>query len=306
MKKFLLLCTAACASLFSQAQNCSDIFISEYLEGTHNNKAIELYNPTANAILLDGQYSMGRDRDGAGNPMLMPITGLIQPYSTRVFVLDKRDPNGTGNETPIFADLQAKADTFVNPVYVQNNSPMYFNGDDAFALVKNGNTLLDVVGKIGEDPGEGWFVPGDPFTRWWTVDNTLIRKSTVQHGVMTNPNVFDPSLEWDSLPVNTFDSLGFHRCICAPTMVSVNELELPSVFSVYPNPLTAGNLMIKSEKELSGFTVINGNGQIIKRESIFERQRYYNLNLPEVAPGVYIIEVEFMDGTKSYQKLLSK
>jgi len=214
MKKLLLLCAVASASFFSQAQDCSDIFISEYVEGTQNDKAIELYNPTANPIVLNGQYSMGRDRDGSGNPMLLPITGTIQPYSTRVFVLDKRNPNGTGNEIPVTMALQAKADTFVNPVYVQNNSPMYFNGDDAFALVKNGTTILDVVGRIGEDPGEGWHVPGDPNTRWWTVDNTLIRKSTVEHGVLTNPAVFDPSLEWDSLPVNTFDSLGSHTCSC--------------------------------------------------------------------------------------------
>jgi len=305
MKKLLLLCAVASASFFSQAQDCSDIFISEYVEGTQNDKAIELYNPTANPIVLNGQYSMGRDRDGAGNPMLLPITGTIQPYSTRVFVLDKRNPNGTGNEIPVTMALQAKADTFVNPVYVQNNSPMYFNGDDAFALVKNGTTLLDVVGRIGEDPGEGWYVPGDPNTRWWTVDNTMIRKYNIKHGVTTNPAVFDPSLEWDSLPVNTFEFLGSHECICAEG-VNVGELENQSTFNVYPNPIAAGNLMIKSNKDLRSFTVISGSGQIIKRENIYERQRYYNLNLPQVAPGVYMIEVEFADGTKSYQKLLSK
>ena len=28
------------------AQNCTDLFISEYVEGSYNNKAIELYNTT--------------------------------------------------------------------------------------------------------------------------------------------------------------------------------------------------------------------------------------------------------------------
>ena len=34
------------------AQNCTDLFISEYVEGSHNNKAIELYNPTNENIDL--------------------------------------------------------------------------------------------------------------------------------------------------------------------------------------------------------------------------------------------------------------
>ena len=38
------------------AQDCSDIFISEYVEGSYNNKAIELYNPTNEAIDLS-KYS---------------------------------------------------------------------------------------------------------------------------------------------------------------------------------------------------------------------------------------------------------
>jgi hypothetical protein len=29
---------------------CSDLFISEYVEGSGNNKAIEIYNPSTNSI----------------------------------------------------------------------------------------------------------------------------------------------------------------------------------------------------------------------------------------------------------------
>jgi len=97
MKKLLLCASATWFGMSAFAQNnCFDIFISEYVEGSNNNKAIELYNPTPNAIVLDGMYSMGRDRDGAGVPMLLPITGTIQPFDVRVFALDKRDAAGTG------------------------------------------------------------------------------------------------------------------------------------------------------------------------------------------------------------------
>jgi len=301
MKRIILL--VSCIGLFSavSAQNCSDIFISEYVEGTENNKAIELYNPTSAPIVLDGLYSMGRDRDGAGVPMLLPITGTIQPYGVRVFALDKRNPDGTGNEVPLDADLQAAADTFLNPVYVQTNSPMYFNGDDAFVLVKNGNQILDLMGKIGEDPGGGWWQPGDTTTRWWTQDNTLIRKQEILHGVTANPAVFDPSLEWDSLPANTFTELGQHLCNCQEVVSTHNISDL--TFSVFPNPIAAGRFVIRGNAELDRFALYSADGRVILSGNL-AGMIYNDVALPEAAQGVYYLEVYSRTGASKVEKLL--
>ncbi len=209
-------CTDSCSDpVGPPTGNCQEIFISEYVEGTSNNKAIELYNPTANAIdLAAGNYSMGREYNGSGMPMLMPITGVIPAYGTRVFVLDKRDANGTGNETPVWQDLQAVADTFVNPVYVQSYSPFYFNGDDAFVLVKDETTILDIIGRIGEDPGTGWFDPSDPNMTPLTINKTLVRKSNIGQGLSVNPSVFNPLDEWDIYDIDDFSHLGWHESWC--------------------------------------------------------------------------------------------
>ena len=110
MKKHLLLAAFAVATLGTNAQDCSDLFISEYVEGSGNNKAIELYNPTNAAIDLSA-YQCGRFRDGSGTPMTVQLSGSIGAYGTYVIALDKRDPNGSGNEAPIEAALQAVADT---------------------------------------------------------------------------------------------------------------------------------------------------------------------------------------------------
>ncbi|MFN5621178.1 MAG: T9SS type A sorting domain-containing protein [Flavobacteriales bacterium] len=210
---------------FNIQTDCADeIFISEYVEGTANNKAIELYNPSSEPIVLTGVYSMGRDRDGSGVPMLMDITGVIQPHDVRVFALDKRDPNATGTELAISPLLEAVADTFLNPVYVQFNSPMYYNGDDAFVLVKNGNQIIDIVGEIGFDPGSGWWDPNDPNQLWWTVDNSMVRKPEILQGVTVNPTSFDPSLEWDTLSVDDFSHLGWHETICASSQAGCTNL----------------------------------------------------------------------------------
>ena len=303
MKKYLLvhLVSMFCLSAFSQ--NCSDIFISEYVEGTENNKAIELYNPTAQAIVLDGAYSMGRDRDGAGVPMLLPITGTIQPYGVRVFALDKRDPNGTGNEVPLAAELQAVADTFLNPVYVQTNSPMYFNGDDAFVLVKNGNQILDLMGKIGEDPGGGWWQPGDTTTRWWTQDNTLIRKQEILHGVTVNPTVFDPSLEWDSLPANTFTELGHHLCNCE-VPISTGSIETLQ-FSVFPNPIANGKFTVRGNSQLESFRLYSCEGRLISSGKL-SGLLFNDIQLPEAAPGLYYLEVRSQSGRSKVEKLIAQ
>lgn len=307
MKRVLLACGASLFAYAAVAQqaDCSDIFISEYVEGLQNNKAIELYNPTNQPINLGaGNYKMGRDRDGAGNPMLLPITGIIEPYGTRVFVLDKRDPNGTGNEVPVADELQAVADTFLNPVYVQSFSPMYFNGDDAFVLVKGTATILDIIGKIGEDPGGGWWEPGDPNTAWWTEDNTLIRKSAVKKGVLSNPGVFDPSLQWDSLPANTFTNLGVHACDCQiPDGVSEREL---TELTVFPNPIAHGELAIRANKEIRGYAIYSASGSLVTRREELGNARYYSEALPEAVTGVYFLEVWFADGSRIHRKLLAR
>ncbi len=311
MKRILLFGCSVVTALFStaQTQDCGDVFISEYVEGTNNNKAIELYNATDAPIdLAVGQYQMGRARDGAAAPMLITLTGIIPSHGVRVFALDKRDPNGTGNEIAIDAALEAAADDFLNPVYVQTNSPMYFNGDDAFVFGKGPDllnfTILDIIGKVGEDPGTGWFVPGDPFTAWWTVDNTLIRKNTILHGVTTNPATFDPSLEWDSLPANTFDQLGTHLCECGVANVAENTVF--SSFSLFPNPISEGKFVLKGTQEMYSINVLGLDGQLVFTQKFDNATRNSNITLPKADAGMYVVEVVFKDGTKRYSKILSR
>ena len=219
------------------AQFCAQLFFSEYVEGTNNNKALEIYNPTDNIIDLSG-YRLARYANGSTEADWINLGGTLDPKKTYVVVVDKRDPNGTGYNTPVDSALQALADTFLCPDYSVNKT-MYFNGNDAMALQKSNGELLDLIGKIGENPGAGWtddsLCVAGPFTDAcgavpWTQNHTLVRKFNVRGGLSYNPEFFNVALEWDTLPVNTFDSLGFHRCSCnsglpqswevVPTMIS--------------------------------------------------------------------------------------
>ena len=92
---FLSLCFFS-ANLFAQ---CDELFISEYVEGYANNKALEIYNPTSQAIDLS-EYSIARFSNGntvAAPPSETPSyivelpEVMLDPYDVFVIVLDKQD-----------------------------------------------------------------------------------------------------------------------------------------------------------------------------------------------------------------------
>lgn len=188
------------------ASSVSDLFISEYIEGTSNNKALELYNGTGASIdLAAGQYVVQMYFNGSTSAgVTISLTGTVSAGGT--FVLAQSSANAT---------ILAKANL--------TNGSGWFNGDDAIVLRKGGasGTILDVVGQVGSDPGTEW---GTGLTS--TADNTLRRKTTVCQGDADGTNAFDPSAEWDGYAVDNVADLGVHAATCgtvtpAPTVASV-------------------------------------------------------------------------------------
>lgn len=304
MKKALLAIVfpAVCLSAQAQTQDCSELFISEYVVGSGNNRALEIYNPTNAPIDLAG-YNVGRFRDGAGTPMLLNegtgmMTGIIAPYGTYVIVVDKRNPLGTGFETPVDDALLAVADVFVNPVYVQSNSPFYFNGDDAVPLIKGTSTLIDIIGRIGEDPGTAW---SDANGTWWTVNKTLVRKPTILKGDTDGLNEFLPELEWDSLPNNTFTNLGWHDCACSA--LSVRDQE-PAKMNVFPNPAADKVLMISANKDIAAIQVYDIIGRQAEDVKMAQGVRTKRLDLTALHDGIYVVRLLMNDGTVASRRVM--
>lgn len=308
MRKLLLLAIGAVALNSAQAQDCSDVFISEYVEGWSNNKSIEVYNPTLNSIDLSN-YAFARFSNGAdiSNPTAEPIMGTILPGEALVFTLDKRDTAGTGFEAPVWEDLQAKTDFFIDSVY---DGPMYYNGDDAFAIIRwpivnNTVEIVDQLGKIGEDPGASWtdvFPYNDASGgAYWTKDQTLIRKRTVKAGVTTNPTYFDPTLEYDSMPANFFDSLGVHTCDCPTTSVGMEEETAKA--GLFPNPMTE-QVTVRANQTIEAVTFFNMIGQPVRTETVNQKQ--VSFERANLVKGVYLVEIRFVNGTSQIQKLVIK
>jgi hypothetical protein len=207
-----------------QATACSELFISEYVERSGNSNALELYNPTTTPIDL-GQYTIERYSNGSQTITdTMSLSGILNPYNVVVITNGQTDSvwvtTGEYWSAPIDNNLYNLGDLHCSGVYP---TPFYFNGNDAIALVKNGD-IVDIFGKIGEDPGTAWTddpTATPPYTSWnmsqgawWTKNLTLNRKEDVFIGVNNNPAIFNATLEWDSLPDGTYSGLGWHDCPC--------------------------------------------------------------------------------------------
>ncbi len=270
--------------LKAQQSFCTELFISEYVEGWSNNKAIEIYNPTSSTIDLS-QYFIATYRNGFDTITgvnSIQLSGFIAPHDVYVAVIDRRDPLGTGQYAPVWDSLQARADGFYCPNYADNNA-LFWNGNDAIILGKGilpsdsslvinslsviGFQIVDVFGKIGENPANATGVSSGQDGAWSTVfphnsglgvlvtkDHSLIRKNTVLNGVTANPSFFDPLLQYDSIPAVTYIidangdtlfntsgnpiqfgnwfSLGSHNCYCT-SISNINYLNIQSCTSTY-------------------------------------------------------------------------
>ena len=124
--------------------DASDLLISEYIEGSGFNKAIEIYNGTGASVdLAAGVYTLELYSNGAVTAsQIMALTGTIADGDVYVIANSGAD-----------AAILAVTDT-------TNNSVINFNGDDAVVLRKNG-TVVDAFGQIGFDPGSQWTGGGE-------------------------------------------------------------------------------------------------------------------------------------------------
>ncbi len=183
--------------------DCANLFFSEYIEGTSNNKSVEIYNPTSSTINLS-TYSLVKYINGSATPSgTRTLSGSIAPGD--VYVISNNNSSA--------AIILASDDT---------TGFMNFNGNDAIEL-KQLTTSLDIIGQIGVDPGAiGWAVNSGT-----TTDKTIIRSKYAYKG---NVNWATAALEWNAYTIDMTDSLGAHHIMpcgtAVPPVISFDTLSL--------------------------------------------------------------------------------
>jgi endonuclease I/chitodextrinase len=257
--------SAITATTTDGSNNIVELFFSEYVESSGNNKAIEIVNITENVIDLSG-YSIKKQSNGSG-PWIneLPLTGSINVNDVFVIIHFQADDNTLTSE----ADLIA-------PEGSNFGAPINFNGNDPVGLFKNG-VLIDIIGVLDE-------------TAKNFENMTLRRKLTV-----TKPNTTYTTSEWDKFDQGTYDGIGIYNA----TTASASNYLMDAI-TFYPNP-TNGNTIYFKTNENTTIMIYNVLGQLIKSAKITESKN--SIDISNLSKGVFIIKMN-IDKTYISKKLL--
>lgn len=153
----------------------TDLFFSEYVEGSSFNKAVEIVNLTGEDIdLSETGYSLRKQSNG---------TGDWQADFLLIGILPNHEVHVVRNSNSDIPEIINNADQS------KSGAPMDFNGNDPIGLFKNG-ILVDIIGIIDspEDFGK---------------DITLRRKKEI-----TEPSIDFKPEEWNIYEIDNIEDLG--------------------------------------------------------------------------------------------------
>ncbi|PKN73958.1 MAG: hypothetical protein CVU49_09675 [Candidatus Cloacimonetes bacterium HGW-Cloacimonetes-2] len=193
----------------------TDLFFSEYLEGSNSNKAIEIFNGTGVPVDLS-IYTAKLANSAASWGTPFALSGILA--NNDVFVIT--------NAGAALTEITSNSD--------MTSTLTYFNGDDAVGLFKN-DVLIDIIGTIGTDPGTAWPVAGVANA---TAEHTLIRKPTVAQGNIdwaSSAGTDADNSEWIVQAQNYVADLGSHTF--TPGMEIAATPEISPAGGLYYTPV---------------------------------------------------------------------
>jgi endonuclease I/chitodextrinase len=237
----------------STAATATELFFSEYIEGSSNNKALEIANLTGAAINLS-VYSIKKQTNGAGAWSTgLSLSGTLNSASKYVIV-----------NSLIALACYNKASANISTAAGE----MTFNGNDAVGLFKN-NVLIDIIGTFNGG------------TANFAADTTLRRKTTV-----TAPSTtFNKTTQWDVFTSDTCNNLGSR-------MANTETKEIISTtndFRIYPNP-SNGNFNINFDNAKGDYSI---EIYSLIGQKVFEKEntRSVTISAPNLQKGTYLVKI---------------
>ncbi len=261
------------------SQLAADLFFTEYVEGSRNNKAIEIGNFTGQSVDLS-EYSVKISINGSGTwDGELFLSGTLLHQDVLVLVNSKASKS-----------LKKKADM------TTSNSVLLFNGNDVIGLFHNG-ILIDVIGNLGS-------------SSYYAQDQTLRRNPDI-----LQPTTQFSMSEWTTFGKDDFSGLGTHTSsyfmFADKFGNQTNELTEYKLNGNYPNPFNPSTtIYFDLPPNATGKLVIfNIHGQLIKSfqiasglKSITWDARDQSGNI--VPSGIYLYRIITENGLSQTRKMI--
>lgn len=260
--------TIAVTTNSSGTGTATDLLFSEYIEGSSNNKALEIANNTGNSVSLSA-YTIKKQTNGAGSWSTgLALSGTLTTGSKFVIV-------NSSISSACFSTSAANIST--------SGTELMFNGNDAVGLFKNG-VLIDIIGTFSGG------------TANFAADVTLRRKSTV-----TSPSTtFNLSAQWDSYTTDTCNNLASKM---AKPIEAEEIVELSDEIVLYPNP-SDGNFYVgfSTLDQPYSIEIISFAGQ-----KVFEKENITDpaISVSHLAKGIYLVKI-IKDSTTTIKNIVIK
>ncbi|QSW88086.1 endonuclease [Flavobacterium endoglycinae] len=232
----------------------TDLLFSEYIEGSGNNKALEIANNTGSSVNLSA-YTIKKQTNGAGSWSTgLALSGTLATGSKFVVV-------NSSMSSSCFSTSSANISTTA--------TELTFNGNDAVGLFKNG-VLIDIIGTFNGG------------TANFAIDVTLRRKSTV-----TSPSTtFNLSAQWDSFSQDTCNNLGSKMA----RPIEEEVVETSNEVLIFPNPSNGiFNIGLDNFDSPYDLEIFSFTGQ-----KVFEKQNSTDAVITAVhlVKGIYVVKIQ--------------
>ncbi|MFV8354033.1 endonuclease [Flavobacterium sp. XS2P14] len=230
----------------------TDLLFSEYIEGSSNNKALEISNATGVTVNLS-IYSIKKQSNGAGAWSAgLSLSGTLSSGSKFTIV-------NSLMSSSCYATSAANLST--------SATEMAFNGNDAVGLFKNG-ILIDIIGTFNGG------------TANFSIDETIRRKATV----MAPSTTFNKATQWDVFALDTCNNLGSRVLAKEPKTTLAVALD---AIVIYPNP-SNGTFNINNSNQIYSIEVYSIIGQkIFSAENTTKSE----ITIPNIARGAYLVRI---------------
>ena len=231
-----------------------DLMVTKYLEGTSNNKGLEITNKTGHPVNLS-DYRLSIQFSSGSNyyfPDPYELEGIVQNDAT--FVVLHPEANFS-----CYSISQAK--------FVTAAPQMTYSGSQYLEL-RYKSATVDAIGISGTSNSS-------------TLGNvSLYRKASV-----TQPTTSFTLSEWDSYASNYCQNLGSLSTSELTTSQKENE------FKIYPNPANENIFVSGKTEDIQSAQILDFSGKVISTEKAPFRNKK-NISVQHLSTGSYLLKLD--------------